>query len=138
MRSIDGRLIEKIIQHTAPLNPGNSGWPLVDSLGRIVGINTAIIPVGQGIGFAVPSNTADYVFYQILRYGRVRRGYLGMVGRERPLDRRLVRHLALPYQQGVEVMGIEPGSPAERGGLRTGDIVLEFRGSAVRNIDDLH
>ena len=88
MRSRDGRLIEGIVQHTAPLNPGNSGGPLTDSASRVVGINTAIIASAQGIGFAVPSSTAHWVFTELLAHGRVRRGYLGIAGRDRPLDRR--------------------------------------------------
>jgi S1-C subfamily serine protease len=91
LRSTQGRLIENIIQHTAPLNPGNSGGPLVDSAARVVGINTAIIVMAQGIGFSIPGNTARWVVSQILTHGRVRRGFLGIAGRQRPLDRRIVR-----------------------------------------------
>ena len=91
MRSQEGRLIENIIQHTAPLNPGNSGGPLLNSHGAVIGINTAIIAMAQGIGFAVPSNTADAVLSQIIQHGRVRRGLLGISARTRPIDRRLVR-----------------------------------------------
>ena len=91
LRSQQGQLIENIIQHTAPLNPGNSGGPLVDSRGRVVGINTAIIALAQGIGFAIPANTARWVLSQLLLHGRVRRAFLGLAGRDRPLDRRLAR-----------------------------------------------
>ena len=93
LRASDGRLIEGIVQHTAPLNPGNSGGPLVDARGRVVGINTAIIAAAQGIGFAVPAQTAEWVMSEVLTHGRVRRAYLGIAGRTRRLDRRLVRAL---------------------------------------------
>ena len=92
LRSRDGRLIENIIQHTAPLNPGNSGGGLVDSRGRVMGINTAIIMMAQGIGFSIPSNTARWVVSQLLSNGKVRRSFLGITARPRPLDRRLVRY----------------------------------------------
>jgi S1-C subfamily serine protease len=138
MRSQDGRLIENIIQHTAPLNPGNSGGPLLNSHGNVIGINTAIIAMAQGIGFAVPANTANTILSQILQYGRVRRGYLGIGGRGRPLDRRLVRALGLPADQAVEVAKIDPGSPASTAGLYTGDIILAMNDKTVRDVDDLH
>jgi S1-C subfamily serine protease len=138
MRSMDRRLIENVIQHTAPLNPGNSGGPLVDSRGRVVGINTAIIAVAQGIGFAVPSNTARHVVSQILANGRVRRGYLGVVGRQRPLSRRLVRYFNLPRESGVEVVSLDPDGPANASGVRAGDILVEMNGTALESVDDLH
>ncbi len=138
MRSQDGRLIENIIQHTAPLNPGNSGGPLLNSHGAVIGINTAIIAMAQGIGFAVPANTADVVLSQIIQHGRVRRGFLGISARTRPLDRRLVRALALPAEQAVEVMKIETDSPASRAGLRSGDVVVAMNEQPVRSVDDLH
>src|SRR5574340_862095 len=102
LRSQSGRLIENIIQHSAPLNPGNSGGPLVDSRGRVVGINTAIIMMAQGIGFAIPANTAKWVVSQLLTHGRVRRGFLGLAGRPRPLERRLVRYHHLSADSAVE------------------------------------
>lgn len=138
MRSIDRRLIENVIQHTAPLNPGNSGGPLVDSRGRVVGINTAIIAVAQGLGFAVPSNTARHVVSQILAHGKVRRGYLGIGGRQRPLSRRMVRFFGLPREAGVEVVSLDPKGPAGISGIRTGDIVVGMNGHAVESVDDLH
>ncbi len=138
MRSLENRLIENVIQHTAPLNPGNSGGPLVDSRGRVIGINTAIIPAAQGIGFAVPSNTARHVVSQILAHGRVRRGYLGINGRQRQLARRLVRFLDLARESGVEVMTLDPRGPAGAAGIRQGDIVLEMNGTPVESVDDLH
>jgi S1-C subfamily serine protease len=138
MRSQDGRLIENIIQHTAPLNPGNSGGPLLNSHGAVIGINTAIIAMAQGIGFAVPANTADVVLSQIIQHGRVRRGFLGISARMRPLDRRLVRALALPAEQAVEIMKIETDSPASRAGLRGGDVIVAMNEQPVRSVDDLH
>lgn len=138
MRSQDGRLIENIIQHTAPLNPGNSGGPLLTSHGEVIGINTAIIAMAQGIGFAVPADTAKSVLSQILQYGRVRRGYLGIGGRARPLDRRLVRALELPAAFAVEVMKVEPGSPSSQAGISMGDIIVAANDKAVQSVDDLH
>jgi S1-C subfamily serine protease len=138
MRSRDMRLIENVIQHTAPLNPGNSGGPLVDSRGRVVGINTAIIAVAQGIGFAVPSNTARHVVSQILANGRVRRGYLGFGGRQRPLSRRVVRFFSLPRESGVEVISLDSDGPASRSGILPGDIVLAMNDTPVESVDDLH
>jgi len=138
MRGMDRRLIENVIQHTAPLNPGNSGGPLVDSRGRVVGINTAIIAVAQGIGFAVPANTARHVVSQILAYGKVRRGYLGISGRPRQLSRRVVRYFNLARESGVEVVSLDPGGPAGVAGVLGGDIVVEMNGRPVESVDDLH
>ena len=122
LRSRQGRLIEGIVQHTAALNPGNSGGPLVDSRGRVVGVNTAIIAMAQGIGFAVPAATAQWVLTEILTRGRVRRAYLGVSVRDRPLDLRLVRALGLPGKRAVEIIGRDERGPAanvrERGHRR--------------------
>ncbi len=138
LRSTRGRLIENIIQHTAPLNPGNSGGPLVDSTGKVVGINTAIIAIAQGIGFAIPSATAKWVVSQILTHGRVRRGFLGIAGRQRPLDRRLVRFHGLNKNDAVEVLSIEPHGPAALSGMQTGDLIVTVNATDVQNVDDLH
>ena len=137
-RSAEGRLIENIVQHTAPLNPGNSGGPLVDSKGHIVGINTAIILGAQGISFAIPSDTAKWVVSQILTHGRVRRGYLGIAGRQRPLDRWLAELHNLTHTEAVEVMVVEPGSPAAQAGLSEGDLIASISDRAVTSVDDLH
>ena len=137
LRSRSGRLIENIIQHSAPLNPGNSGGPLVDSRGRVVGINTAIIMMAQGIGFAIPANTGKWVVSQLLTQGRVRRGYLGLAARPRPLERRLVRFHRLPVESGILVVSIEDGSPAKKAGLSEGDIIIGFDGQPIAGIDDL-
>ena len=138
MRSMDGRLIENVIQHTAPLNPGNSGGPLVDSRGRIVGINTAIIGAAQGIGFAVPANTARHVVSQILAHGKVQRGYLGVSGRQRPLSRRVVRYFSLARESGVEIVSLDPDGPAAGSGILRGDILVEMNGHPVESVDDIH
>jgi S1-C subfamily serine protease len=138
LRSGAGRLIENIVQHTAPLNPGNSGGPLLDSRGRVVGVNTAIIAMAQGIGFAVPSSTAQWVLTQLLGQGRVRRGYLGIGGRTRPLGRRTVRHHGLQRDQAVEVMEVAKEGPGARAGLRTGDLIVGMGDREVSSVDDLH
>lgn len=137
LRSTQGRLIENIIQHTAPLNPGSSGGPLVDSGGKVVGINTAIIALAQGIGFSIPSHTAKWVVSQILTHGRVRRGFLGIAARQRPLDRRLVRYHGLSQNYAAEVFSIESRGPAGRAGLRRGDLIVAINGSDVQSADDL-
>lgn len=133
----NGRVIEGVIQHTAPLNPGNSGGALLDSKGQVVGINTAIIAMAQGIGFAIPVNTARWVLTQLLTHGRVVRGWLGIDARERPLARRWVRALDLPAGRGVEVAGLKRGTPADQAGLRSGDIIIMLAGKPVTNIVDL-
>ncbi len=138
MRSQEGRLIDNIVQHTSPLNPGNSGGPLADWKGRTVGINTAIIMMAQGIGFAIPANTAQWIVSQLLTRGKVRRGYLGIGGGQRPLDRRLVRFHALAVDQAVEVHAVEPDGPATRAGLRPGDLIVGIEDRPVRTVDDLH
>jgi S1-C subfamily serine protease len=138
LRSQDGRLIENIIQHTAPLNPGNSGGPLVDSRGRIVGINTAIIMMAQGIGFSIPSDTAKWVVSQLLTHGRVRRGYLGIAAQQRPLSRRVVRYYNLTFESAVEVISVAPDGPARQAGLQQGDLIVAINGKGVGNVDDLH
>ena len=138
LRSTKGRLIENIIQHTAPLNPGNSGGPLVDSTGKVVGINTAIIAMAQGIGFSIPGNTARWVVSQLLTHGRVRRGFLGIAGRQRPLERRIVRYHHLNKNFAVEVLTVEANSPAEQAKMQTGDLIVAINGVAVESVDDLH
>ena len=132
-----GRLIEGVVQHTAPLNPGNSGGALLDSHGRVVGINTAVAAMAQNLGFAIPVDTAQWVLTQLLTRGRVVRGVLGIAGRERPLDRRLVRHLDLAVERGVEIAGLEARGAADAAGLMSGDIIVALAGRPVRDIPDL-
>ncbi len=138
MRSQSGRLIENVIQHTAPLNPGNSGGPLLDTRGHVVGINTAIIQMAQGIGFAIPSNTASWVVSQLLKHGRVRRGFLGIAGQQRLLSRRLVRFYNLANKHGVEIVSVEPDTPAKSAGLMKGDIIVAIDETPVQSIDQVH
>ena len=138
LRSLDGRLIENVIQHTAPLNPGNSGGPLVNVRGQVVGINTAIIAAAQGIGFAVPSNTANWVLAKLMTQGRVTRGYLGIAGSTRPLHRRIVRYFTLPTEHGVEVATVDERGPAHRAGVQRGDIIVRMGDRPTATVDDLH
>lgn len=135
LRSTEGRLIENIIQHTAPLNPGNSGGPLVDSRGRIVGVNTAIIMGAQGIGFSIPSDTAKWVVSQLLTVGRVRRGYLGIAAQQRPLTRRTMRFFNLTQTSAVEVLSVSRGGPAAQGGMRKGDLIVALNGTDITTLD---
>jgi S1-C subfamily serine protease len=138
MRSQEGRLIENIVQHTAPLNPGNSGGPLVDSRGRVVGVNTAIIPTAQGIGFAVPGNTARWAIGELLAHGRVRRLSLGVTAAAVDLPRRLVRELDLLTDRAVQVVDVLRNGPAESAGLRRGDLIVAVNGRIVTGVDELH
>ncbi|MBV9621839.1 MAG: trypsin-like peptidase domain-containing protein [Gammaproteobacteria bacterium] len=138
LRSRHGRLIDGIVQHTAQLNPGNSGGPLVDTHGHVAGINTAIIAHAQGIGFAVPASTAQWVLSEILTQGRVRRAWLGLAVRERTLELRRVRALGLSARGAVEVLSREPASPAAAADLQPGDVVVAVDDTAVDGIDALH
>jgi S1-C subfamily serine protease len=126
-----------VVQHTAPLNPGNSGGPLLDGRGRVLGVNTAIIARSQGIGFAIAVETAGWVLGELLQHGRVRRVWLGVGATRRPLDRRLAYHHGLGAS-AVEVQSVEPNSPAARAGVRDGDLVVRFADLAITGIDELH
>ena len=137
-RSVGGRLIDDVIQTDAALNPGNSGGPLVDSRGRVVGVNTAVILPAQGICFAVGITTAKFVAGQLIRHGRIRRGRIGVAGQTIPLLRLAQRAHGIGARSGVLVTGVEPGSPAERAGVVSGDIIVDFDGKAVTGVDDLH
>src|SRR5438105_148942 len=138
LRAQDGRLIDGVLQTDVALNPGNSGGPLVDSRGRVVGINTAMIMGAQGISFAVPVDTARWVLGELMQHGRVRRGVLGFGGQTRPIDRRLARHLGLEQKTGVEVMEVQPGKPAQTAGPQDGHILLSLDGQTVTSVDDVH
>jgi S1-C subfamily serine protease len=138
MRSRSGRLIDGVIQTDAALNPGNSGGPLVDSQGQVVGVNTATIMGAQGICFAIGADTAEFVASRLIRDGRIRRSYIGVTGQGVTLHRRLVRYYELPSESGLLVMEIVPGSPAQRAGLRERDVLVRFAGKAIAGVDDLH
>jgi len=137
LRGKGNRLIDGVIQHTAPLNPGNSGGPLLDGAGRVIGVNTAIIARSQGLGFAIAVETAAWVLGQLLAHGRVRRAWLGVGAIRRPLDRRLAYHHDLG-SAAVEVQSVEPGSPAARAQLKDGDLLVRFGTVALDGVDALH
>ena len=138
MYSQSGRLIDNIIQTDAALNPGNSGGPLVNSAGEVIGVNTAMIRPAQGICFAIASNTAKLVAGWLIRDGRIRRSYIGVAGQNVPLHRRVVRFYNLPLETGVLVASVEKDSPAQRAGLREGDIIVAFNERPIGTIHDLH
>lgn len=138
LRGRTGRLIDNVVQHTAPLNPGNSGGPLVSSSGAVLGVNTAIISRSQGIGFAVPASTAAWVVAELLARGRVRRAQVGVGGFTRRLDRRLARAHQLEQRSAVEVQSVVTDGPAAVAGVRDGDLIIAFDGEPVATVDDLH
>jgi S1-C subfamily serine protease len=138
LRSYSGRLIDDVIQTDASLNPGNSGGPLVDSAGRVVGVNTATILPAQGICFAIGINTAKFVASRLLRDGRIRRSYIGVSAQTVPVHRRVVRFYDLAKESGALVLSVEENSPAKRAGLREGDIVVALEGKPIAGVDDLH
>ena len=138
LRSNSGRLIDNVIQTDAALNPGNSGGPLVTSTGKVIGVNTAVILPAQGLCFAIAINTAKFVAGRLIRDGKIRRSYIGVAGQNVPLPRRMVRFYNLPSDSGVMVATAEPDSPAERAGLREGDVIVSYGEQPVAAIDDLH
>jgi S1-C subfamily serine protease len=138
LRAPSGRLIHDVIQTDAALNPGNSGGPLLDARGEVIGVNTAIIAGAQGLCFATAIDTAKWVVAQLFSHGKVRRGFIGVSGANVPLPRRFVRFHDLPVEFGVRVMGVEPGSPAAQAGVEPGDIIVGFDGESVAGVDDLH
>jgi S1-C subfamily serine protease len=138
LRSQSGRLIDDVIQTDAALNPGNSGGPLVTSDGRVVGVNTATIMMAQGLCFAIGINTAKFVASRLLRDGRIRRSYIGVVAQNTPLHRRVVRFHDLQLETGVVVLSVENDSPAQKAGVREGDIIIALNDKPVGGIDDLH
>jgi S1-C subfamily serine protease len=138
MHAQSGRLIDNIIQTDAALNPGNSGGPLVNSAGEVVGVNTAMIRPAQGICFAIGSNTAKLVAGWLIRDGRIRRGYIGVAGQNVPIHRRIVRFYGLPLETAVLVVSVEKNSPAARAGLREGDLIAAFNDQPIGSVHDLH
>jgi S1-C subfamily serine protease len=138
MRAYSGRMVDDVIQTDAALNPGNSGGPLTDSRGEVIGVNTAIIMAAQGICFATAIDTAKVIIGQILQHGRVRRGWLGIAGQNVPLSRRVVRAHDLPQESGVRVASLDAGGPAQQAGLEEGDTIVAYDRSPVAGIDDVH
>src|SRR6266850_883257 len=138
LRAQSGRLMDAVIQTDAALNPGNSGGPLVNSRGEVVGVNTAMIMPAQGISFATSIDTAKFVASRLIRDGKVSRSYIGLAGQNVPLPRRIVRYYNLPVESGIMVVSFEGNSPARRGGVREGDIIIAFDDHATAGIDDLH
>lgn len=138
MHSQSGRLIDNIIQTDAALNPGNSGGPLVNSAGEVIGVNTAMIRPAQGICFAIASNTAKFVAGWLIRDGKIRRSYIGVAGQNVPMHRRIVRFYNLPLETGVLVVSVEKDSPAQRAGLREGDLIIAFNEQSIGSIHELH
>jgi S1-C subfamily serine protease len=138
LRSITGHLVDNVIQTDAALNPGNSGGPLVDSRGRVIGINTAVIQPAQGICFAIPIDMAKVVLPQIMQHGRVQRGFLGIQARVVPLPTAVRRQFALDQKEGVEVTGVEPSGPADDAGITDGDIIVTLGDRPATSVDDLH
>jgi len=138
LRSQSGRLIDNVIQTDAALNPGNSGGPLVTSRGEVIGVNTAVIVPAQGICFAIGITTATFVAGRLIKDGRIKRGSLGVAGQNVPLERPLVRRHTLAVPSGMLVLSVEPQSPAQRAGVRPGDVLVGYAGRTVAGIDDLH
>ena len=138
LRSYSGRMIDDVIQTDASLNPGNSGGPLVSSDGKVIGVNTATIMGAQGLCFAIGINTAKFVTSRLLQQGRIRRAYIGVEAQTVPLHRRIVRFYDLPKETGVIVLAVTESSPAQRAGLREGDVIVALGGQPVAGVDDLH
>jgi S1-C subfamily serine protease len=137
LRTNSGRLVDNVIQTDAALNPGNSGGPLVNSRGDVIGVNTAIILPAQGICFAIAINTAKLVAGHLIKDGKISRGYVGIAGHNVVLPRRMVRFYRLTKESAVRIAGVEAASPAEQAGIREGDVMIEFGGGAIAGIDDL-
>jgi S1-C subfamily serine protease len=138
LRATTGRLMDDVIQTDAALNPGNSGGPLLNSRGEVIGVNTAMIGGAQGICFATAIDTAKVTILELLQHGRARRARLGLAGENTPLSRRVARHLELPNHSGVRVMSVEAGGPAALAGLESGDLIVALDGHIVSGFDDMH
>ncbi|WEX74196.1 trypsin-like peptidase domain-containing protein [Sinorhizobium numidicum] len=137
VRAANGRLIDDVVQTDAALNPGNSGGPLVSSAGEVVGVNTAVIQGAQGIAFAVASNTANFVISEILRFGRVRRAFIGVSVDTIALPRRVALRAGVSGETSVRLRRVEPGGPADQAGLKEGDFVLAIGGTPILGVDDM-
>jgi S1-C subfamily serine protease len=137
LRAENGRLIDNVIQTDAPLNPGNSGGPLIDSHGALIGINTAVIAGSQGLCFAIPVNTASWVAAQLIHEGRVRRAYLGIAAQTITLSRRVAVHHRLDAPTAVRITEVHAGSAADQAGLETGDVIVHAGERPIRTLDDL-
>jgi S1-C subfamily serine protease len=129
--------MDDIIQTDAALNPGNSGGPLANSRGEVIGVNTAMIRPAQGICFAIASNTTQLITGWLVKEGRVRRSHVGIAGQTAAIHERLRRHYRIAQERGVLVVGVESGSPAQRAGMREGDVIIAFKGRPVGGIDEL-
>jgi len=138
MHAQSGRLIDNIIQTDAALNPGNSGGPLANSAGEVIGVNTAVIRPAQGICFAIASNTAKFIAGWLIKEGRIRRGYIGVAGQTSPLHRRVARFYQLANESGAMVVSVEKGSPAEQSRIRPDDVIVAFNDEPIANVHDLH
>ncbi len=138
LRTDSGRLVDNIIQTDAALNPGNSGGPLINSRGEVIGVNTAMILPAQGLCFAIAVNTAKFVAGQLMQHGRVKRSVIGVGGQDTPLRRQLVRYHNLPLESGILVVSIEPQGPAQRAGLIEGDVIVGYGDQSIGGIDTLH
>ncbi len=138
MHAQSGRLIDNIIQTDAALNPGNSGGPLANSAGEVIGVNTAVIRPAQGICFAIASNTAKFIAGWLIKEGRIRRGYIGVAGQTSPLHRRVARFYHLANESGAMVVSIEKGSPAEQSRIRPDDVIVAFNDEPIASVHDLH
>jgi S1-C subfamily serine protease len=138
LRAQSGRLMDAVIQTDAALNPGNSGGPLVNSRGEVIGVNTAMILPAQGICFATSIDTAKFVASRLIRDGKVSRSYIGLAGQNVPLPRRIIRYYNLVVESGIFVISFETDSPARKGGMQEGDIIIGFDDRPIAGIDDLH
>jgi S1-C subfamily serine protease len=138
MHAQSGRLIDNIIQTDAALNPGNSGGPLANSAGEVIGVNTAVIRPAQGICFAIASNTAKFIAGWLIKEGRIRRGYIGVAGQTSPLHRRVARFYHLANESGAMVVSVEKGSPAEQSRIRPDDVIVALNDEPIASVHDLH
>ena len=138
LRSITGHLVDNVIQTDAALNPGNSGGPLVDSRGQVIGINTAVIRAAQGICFAIPINMAKHILPQLMQHGRVVRGYLGLHAQNAPIPKQVVRQYNLPFDTGVGILNVEANGPADQAGIMEEDVLIALGEQPVASVDELH